>query len=278
MASNSKSKGLINGYTLEAYFNETGTDGGQNKSTVYVQAKLTSTNTNWSSGYASKLKVYWYDNKEKYNRWVAEIDLYGCNQWSSYTAGGTIDVYHNSDGSLQGHAYAVFEKNGTSSFAPNSDDVATDDTWLTQLDRYPVLNSGTNFTDRTNPVYNITAYGTYDIKVKLEAANATRVTRTLSTKNSTIYTLELTNEERKLLRSLSSNGKTLAVRETVCAVSNGQEISWSYKDYTMTIVKKPVKIMNNGSFVNSFPYIRVNGEWKEAKTYIRVDGNWKEEK
>lgn len=149
---------------------------------------------------------------------------------------------------------------------------------LTKINRYPVLNSGSNFTDRTNPVLNITAYGTYPIRVRLEASGASRVSRDLSSKNSQTYTLQLTDEERKLLRSLSSNGKTLGVREVVAAVSGGNEIAWSYKDYTMTIVRKPAKVRKDGAWVNAFPYVRVNGQWKEAKPYIRVNGSWKEEK
>ena len=150
---------------------------------------------------------------------------------------------------------------------------------LPHIDRYPVLNSGSNFTDRTNPVFNITAYGTYPLRVKLEAGgDAGLIKRDLSSRNSQTYTLVLTDEERKTLRRLSPDGKTLAVRETVCALSNGNEIYWSFKDYTMTIVKKPVKVMRNGTWVNAFPYVRVNGEWKEAKPYMRVNGSWKEEK
>lgn len=61
-------------------------------------------------------------------------------------------------------------------------------------------------------------------------------------------------------------------------MSGSTELSASFKDYTMTIVKKPVKVMRNGTWVNAFPYVRVNGEWKEAKPYMRVNGSWKEEK
>lgn len=149
---------------------------------------------------------------------------------------------------------------------------------LTKINRYPVLNSGSNFTDRTNPVFKITAYGTYPIRVRLEAAGATRATRNLSSKNSQTYTMTLTDAERKLLRSLSSNGKTLSVREVVAAVNNGTEIAWSYKDYTMTIVRKPMKVSDNGTMKNAFAYVRVNGEWKETKPYVRINGAWKEEK
>ena len=149
-----------------------------------------------------------------------------------------------------------------------------------KINRFPVLVSGTNFTDATNPVYTITAYNTYALRVKLEAGgNPGLITRNLSNKGSQTYTLELTDEERKTLRNLSPDGKTLSVRETVCALSGGNEVagSYSYKDYTMTIVKKPARIKINGTFVKGYPYVRVNGAWKEAKPYIRVSGQWKEE-
>lgn len=181
-------------------------------------------------------------------------------------------IAHNSDGSGSATINWAFNTSGIGNWSGS----ATLN--LTKINRYPVLNSGSNFTDRTNPVFNITAYGTYPIRARLEASGASRVSRDLSSKNSQTYTLQLTDAERKLLRSLSSNGKTLTVREVVAAVSGGKEIAWSYKDYTMTIVRKPAKVRKDGAWVNAFPYVRVNGQWKEAKPYIRVNGSWKEEK
>ena len=264
-------------YTLNASFWENSTTTSSNTSNITCKATLTSSNASWSSGYNSTLTIYWHDNRENYDRYVASINLTSLGIGASASAQGTINVTHKDDGSLSGYAYAYFTKGGTSSYCPNSGGVNNGWTALTKINRYPVLNNGSDFTDRTNPVLNITAYGTYPIRVRLEAGGDSRVSRDLSSKNSQTYTLELTNEERKLLRSLS-NGKTLAVREVVAAVSGGQEVSWSFKDYTMTVVRKPVKVKSGGSWVNTFPYIRVNGEWKEAKTYIRVDGSWKEEK
>ena len=264
-------------YTLNASFWENSTATSSNTSNITCKATLTSSNASWSSSYNSTLTIYWHDNRENYDRYVASINLTSLGIGASASAQGTINVTHKDDGSLSGYAYAYFTKGGTSSYCPNSGGVNNGWTALTKINRYPVLNNGSDFTDRTNPVLNITAYGTYPIRVRLEAGGDSRVSRDLSSKNSQTYTLELTNEERKLLRSLS-NGKTLAVREVVAAVSGGQEVSWSFKDYTMTVVRKPVKVKSGGSWVNTFPYIRVNGEWKEAKTYIRVDGSWKEEK
>lgn len=108
---------------------------------------------------------------------------------------------------------------------------------LPKINRYPVLNSGTNFTDEGNPVYNITAYGTFPLRVKIEAGgNSQLIVRNLATKNSQTYTLELTNEERQTLRNLIPNSNSLKVRETVCAMSGNTELNVSYKDYTMTMV------------------------------------------
>lgn len=138
------------------------------------------------------------------------------------------------------------------------------------------MKSGSNFKDNENPVYDITAYGTYNIKIKLEAGgNTSLITRNLTTKNSTIYTLELTDEERRTLRNLMT-GDTLPVRETVCAVQNGNEISWNYKDYVMSKGSHYISVRVNGQWKDCIPYVRVNGEWKEAVPNIRINGQWKE--
>jgi len=267
------------GYTLNASFWENSTSTPNNTSNITCKATLTSQGAAWSSSYNSTLTIYWHDNRENYDRQVASINLSSLGINASAAAQGTINVTHKDDGSLSGYAYAYFTKGGTSSYTPNSGGVSNGWTALTKINRYPVLNSGMNFTDRTNPTLNITAYGTYPLRVKLEAGgNTSLVTRDLSSRNSQSYTIQLTDEERKLLRSKSADGKTLAVRETVCAMNGSTELSASYKDYTMTIVRKPVKVMRNGSWVNAFPYVRVNGEWKEAKPYIRNNDSWKEEK
>ena len=268
-----------NGYTINAYFVENSTNTANNTSNITCKATITSQGAAWSSGSNSTLTIYWYDSRERYDRYVASINLSSLGVNASATAQGTINVTHNDDGSLGGHAYAYFTKGGTSAYTPNSGGVWTDDTPLTKINRYPVLSSGMNFTDRTNPTLGITAYGTYPIRVKLEAGgNSSLVTRDLSSKNSQSYTIVLTDAERKLLRSKSTNGKTVVVRETVCAMSGSTELSWSYGDYIMNIVRKPVKVMRDGSWVNAFPYVRVNGEWKEVKPYIRDNNSWKEEK
>ena len=108
---------------------------------------------------------------------------------------------------------------------------------LPKINRYPILTSGMNFNDEENPVYNITAFNTFPIRVKLEAGgNPQLIIRDLDTKGSINYTLELTEEERNTLRALCPNSNTLNVIETVCAMNGNTELNWSYKGYKMTIV------------------------------------------
>lgn len=147
---------------------------------------------------------------------------------------------------------------------------------LTKINRYPVLKEGMNFKDTENPTLDITAYGTYQIRIKLEAGgNTSLITRDITNRESQKYTVELTSEEREALRSLMT-GDTLPVRETVCALDNGNEISWNWKDYTMTKGSKGARIKVNGQWKEAIPYVRVNGQWKEAVSYVRVNGQWKE--
>lgn len=232
---------------------------GYHRIRTYGVLNVTNNYISWSRGTArvwdNTVSIGTYYSKGSYTLVSKDVDVYCDSQ-------GRCSVYI--DGSLN----TTFVSGSTGGTA-----------YLPDIPRYPVLNSGSNFTDRTNPVYNITAYGAYPLRVKIEAGGNTQlITRDLSSRGSQTYTLVLTNEERKTLRRLSPDGKTLAVRETVCAMSGSTELSASFKDYTMTIVKKPVKVMRNGTWVNAFPYVRVNGEWKEAKPYMRVNGSWKEEK
>lgn len=182
---------------------------------------------------------------------------------------GYYYVTHNSDGSGSTYVTGSFESAIGNWYLGGTLN-------LTKINRTPVLTSGSNFTDTTNPVYKITAYGSYNIRVKLEdGGNTSLITRNLTSKNSQTYTLELTDAERETLRALATDG-TLAVRETVCALQNGNEISWSYKDYTMTIEQKYMKLRVNGQWKEAVPYVRVNGQWKQAKPYVRINGQWKE--
>ena len=242
MASASKtiSIGSPSGYTynLTASFNENSTDTANNTSNVTVTATIKSNGASWSSSYNSTLIIYWHDNRENYDRQVASINLKSLGVNASASASGTINVTHNNDGSLSGYAYASFNKGGTSSYTPYTSGVTTDWTALTTIARYPTLVSGSNFTDIQNPVFNISNPDTtHTVRVKIEAGGNTQlITRDLRVGFSGTYTLELTEAERNTLRALTPNSKTLAVRETVCAMNGNTELSASFKEYTMTVV------------------------------------------
>ena len=134
-ASNSKATSLGNSYTLTASFSQGERNVAYNYSPVTVTATLSSGGTRWESGYNSYLRIYWHDNRENYDRLVAEKAMSSCAYNTNYYASGTINVTHKDDGSLSGYAYAVFEKGGTSWAAPNTGGVATDWTALWSIAR-----------------------------------------------------------------------------------------------------------------------------------------------
>ena len=226
-------------YGLSVSFNENSTSTPNNTSNVTLSASISSQNrSGWSSSSASTLTLYWHDNRENYDRYVSSISFNGVSSGETKTTTGTIDVTHNDDGSLSGYAYVYFAKGGTSAYAPASSGLTTDWTALTTIARYPTLTSGSNFTDIQNPVYNISKPASlYNIRVKIEAGGNTQlIIRDLASNYRGNYTLELTESERNTLRALCPNSKTLAVRETVCAMNGNTELSANFKDYTMTIV------------------------------------------
>jgi hypothetical protein len=226
-------------YGLAVSFNENSTSQANNSSNITCVASLWSINqSGWSSSTNSTLTLYWHDNRENYDRYVASVSFSSLAGGSYKEVSGTIDVTHNNDGSLSGYAYVYFGKGGTSSYAPSSSGLQTNWTALTTIARYPTLTSGSNFTDIQNPVYTIAnSNTTYNVRVKIEVGTQYQlITRDLGVGFKGTYTLELTEAERNTLRALTPNSKTLAVRETVCAMSGNTEVNVSYKSYTMTIV------------------------------------------
>lgn len=151
-----KGTGLGNNYNLYAYGEQRGRDTANNRSKVYVEAKLTSGRTNWSSGYASYIRVYWHDNRENYDRLCFETAISSCSYNSSYYASGEIWVTHKDDGSLSGYVYATFTKGGTSGYAPSTGGVTTDWTalWAVARASTPSIDgtiyTGTTVTINTN--------------------------------------------------------------------------------------------------------------------------------
>ena len=146
MPSASKSTTLYSsngsGYTLNAYFVENSTSTANNTSNITCRATITSQGASWSSSYNSTLVIYWYDNRERYDRYVASINLSSLGVGASATAQGTINVTHNDDGSLAGHAYAYFTQGSSSGgWCPASGGIWTDDVALTKIPRAATISS-----------------------------------------------------------------------------------------------------------------------------------------
>lgn len=157
-----------------------------------------------------------------------------------------ITVGHNNDGSYPGRYVGISASSWHMSGSTGGNIYAG------KINRYPVLNNGSNFTDEGNPVYNITSYNSFPLRIKLEAGgNAQLITRNVSASTSGNYTLSLTESERNTLRALCSNSNTLNVTETVCAMNGNTELSASYKFYTMTIV-------NANPTFNNFEFEDIN--------------------
>lgn len=268
-------------YTLNASFWENSTSTPNNTSNITCKATLTGNNsTGWTSSYSSTLTIYWHDNRENYDRYVASISVSSLAAGGSTSCQGTINVTHKDDGSLSGYAYAYFTKGGTSSYAPYSGGVNNGWTALTKIARNPTITSAPNFTDRDNPTIYFTTNtmpnATYNACISLTGAKDDVPYRQINISSGN-YTFNLTPEDRKVLRGNTPAGSSKNVTFYLRTDSGGQSY-YSTMTKTMTVVRRPVKVMRNGSWVNTFPYVRVNGQWKEARTYIRNNGSWKEEK
>lgn len=180
-------------YTLTASFSENSTSVANNTSNITCTATLTSLSTYWSSSYNSTLTIYWHDNRQNTDVYVASVNAKSIAQYGSISASGTINVTHNDDGNLSGYAYAYFTKGGTSAYTPNSGGVATNWTALTTIARASVptispstFNIGDKITINTNRkstlfTHTVTLYfGNYSYQI------ATGVTDSCSLNTSTI--------------------------------------------------------------------------------------------
>ena len=222
---------------------------------VYGVLNVTGNNISWSSGTARVLDntvgIGTYYGNGSYTLVSKDINVYADNE-------GHCSVY------LDGSIDTTYKSGSTGGTAV-----------LPDISRFPILISGSDFKDNENPVFNIGAYGNYNIRVRLEYGGQPYAQRDLTNKYSQVYTLELTDEERETLRGFMT-GNSIPIREVVCAVQNGQEVHWSWGDYTMTKSSNYVRIRVNNQWRYAIPYVRINGQWKQAKPYIRVNNNWKE--
>ncbi len=139
MASASKTVNLTsnNGYVypLTASFVENSTSVENNTSNITCTGTLSAPNAYWSSSYNSTLTVYWKDNKQNKDIYVASVNAKTIALGGSISASGTINVTHNDDGTLSGYAWVKWEKGGTSAFTPNNGQAVIDWTALTTIAR-----------------------------------------------------------------------------------------------------------------------------------------------
>lgn len=239
MASASNSTTLKNGYsgtfTLSVSFNENSTNVSNNTSNITVSATIARGTGRFDTSYNNMLRVYWHDNKNNTDVFVAEVavqDLY--DSGASATASGTINVEHNSDGNLSGYAYASWQKVSTASAVPESTSISTSWTALTYIPRQATVTSATDFTDEGNPTIKYTNPGGFRINARLEFAG-TNIRRD-NISNTGSYTFTLTDDERKLLRQ-KCTGNSIVVREIIATCTSGTtESFWSWQDKTMTLV------------------------------------------
>lgn len=226
--------------TLTASFNENSTSTSNNTSNVTVTATQTIGNADWSSSYSSSLQIFWYDNNANSGgKLVATTNVTSQGRNATITATGTITVTHKSDGTLNGYAKAIWTKGGNSNWTPNSGNVSTNNTNLTNIPRQATITSAPNFTDEQNPTIgysNPAGNAVTSLQACISNSGGTVVYvpyRDISKSGST-YTFSLTSAERTALRQATPNSKTLAVKFYVTTVIGGNTY-YSTLDRTMTI-------------------------------------------
>ena len=226
-------------YGFSVSFTENSTSTTNNTSNITCSASIWSENrSGWSSSSSSSLTVYWHDNRENYDRWVASISFTGIGVGETKTTSGTIDVTHNNDGNLSGYAYAYFTKGGTSSYTPSSNGVTTAWTALTYIPRYATMTGASSFTDIQNPSFTYTNPRNLTMSAWLEInpVGTHYAERTITNGGTSgTYTWELTEEERNQLRGEIPNSKTGICRMGIYSTI-GSSTQASYKDVTYTIV------------------------------------------
>lgn len=159
MASNSKSITLKSsngsGYTLTAAFVENSTSTENNTSNITVTGTLKSNGASWSSSYTSTLTIYWHDNRENKDVQVAQVSTKSLGTGATLKAENTINVTHNTDGSLSGYAYTYFSQGSSSGgWCPASGGIATDWTALTKIPRYASISQNLSSKTETSLTMN----------------------------------------------------------------------------------------------------------------------------
>lgn len=235
--------------TLQARIYGDGGSGSFSSGTVKINGDSTSLgNTSYSKGSEKTLKTY------------------------------TYTVTHSSDGTLTNKSVSF---SLTTSASVSGSGTAYYN--CPSINRYPRISSAPNFTDEENPTVTWTKYSSnFWQRVKIEVgSNYSFIVRDVG-KTATSCTFNLTTAERDNLINAAGNNETLAVRFTVCAMSQehgteSDELSWSYLDRTMTVTPKG-RIGKSGQWKRVKIYYGKSGVWKRCTPYIGKSGQWKKVK
>lgn len=262
------------GYTLNASFWENSTSTPNNTSNITCKATLTSQGAAWSSSYNSTLTIYWHDNRENYDRYVASINLSSLGINASAAAQGTINVTHNGDGNLSGYAYAYFTKGGTSSYTPNSGGVTNNWTALTYIPRAATINSftGTDINKAFRATYTTKGSGfTYKLRISIPGVRAVDTFNNYAS-GTDVY---LSKAGIDYLKSYTS-AKTIVLGGVIETWSGGTKIGESSEINITCNIRRDMYINVGGTYKRATAYVRIGNEWKEARPYLRANNEWKE--
>lgn len=226
-----------NGSNGHHYFtlniNEKSTNIENNTSTVefsFVLGPIQNT-WNWNS-WGTKIYYSVNINGNVYDGYIPEYDGYATVTIRT----GNLTVPHNTDGTKSiSVSFSVTDSTGQKYTCGNAS--ASGTLKLSDIPRYSVISTASNFNDEQNPKITFTNPSKYfALKAKIEAGgNSALITRSLD-KTATSCTFSLTEAERDKLRALCTTSNSLAVRFTICCMSGSTELSASYLDRTMTIV------------------------------------------
>lgn len=196
------------GYKIKAEFAENSTNQGNNSSSVTVKGSfITNANIKWSTSHNSTLEIWWYDgNANRGGKKVASTTFAGVANSKTYSCSGTINVTHNSNGSLTGcYAKVVFKKGSTTSaYAPPDSNVSTDSKTLTAIPRQSSVGNCTAGSTLSGPTINITkAVSSYKDNITLTYNN-----KTITRNSFTSSKLTFTEAERLLIFQAQGAGQT----------------------------------------------------------------------
>lgn len=202
--SNSTTLGTTGGqsFTLYTSFNETGTNVANNTSTVYCYASLNSSNVSFSVTNAGTLYLYWHDNHTNSDRLVNSLSISQCGMsYGGKAIDGTIYPEHNSDGNLNGYAWAYWERSSKGGsypqWVPVTGSVATENTALTYIARKSILNGFS---------FNIANNGTVTVTPNITKYSSSFTDNlTLYNGNSTITLSGVSHNTAKTLTSSQAN-------------------------------------------------------------------------